>query len=161
MSVCPCIAAYAQRRKPTRCHLMVYYTYNMFNTFRALLSPSSGARDCMCVITAYGVRCLGWAPGPVWKISPHRDSIPEPSSPQSVAIPTELLGPDLQHPIKEKERAFRIILGPALGVRNPALIPAIQRPEEKGGRLAARGVPLILIFDPPPTPSTVSANFCY
>jgi len=38
---------------------MVYCTYNMLNTFRALLCPSSGARDCMCVITAYGVRCLG------------------------------------------------------------------------------------------------------
>jgi len=38
---------------------MVYCTYNMLNIFRALLCPSSGARDYMCVITAYGVRCLG------------------------------------------------------------------------------------------------------
>ena len=30
----------------------------MLNTFRALLCPSSGARDYMCVITAYGVQCL-------------------------------------------------------------------------------------------------------
>ena len=30
----------------------------MFNIFRALLCPSSGARDYMCVITAYGVQCL-------------------------------------------------------------------------------------------------------
>ena len=37
---------------------MVYYTYNMLNTFRALLCPSSGARDYVCVITAYGVQCL-------------------------------------------------------------------------------------------------------
>ena len=37
----------------------------------------------------------GWAPGPVWtgaeNLAPTRDSIPEPSSPQPVAIPTELL----------------------------------------------------------------------
>ena len=36
----------------------------------------------------------GWAPGPVWtgaeNLAPHRDSIPGPSSPQRVAIPTEL-----------------------------------------------------------------------
>ena len=31
------------------------------------------------------------------KISPHRDSIPEPSSPQSVAIPTELPGFIIQY----------------------------------------------------------------
>ena len=31
----------------------------MLNMIRALLCPSSGARDYMCVITAYGVRCLG------------------------------------------------------------------------------------------------------
>jgi hypothetical protein len=37
---------------------MVYYTYNMINMFRALLCPSSGARDYVCVITAYGVQCL-------------------------------------------------------------------------------------------------------
>ena len=38
---------------------MVYCTYNMLNVFRALLCPSSGARDYMCVITAYGERYLG------------------------------------------------------------------------------------------------------
>ena len=48
-----------REEKPTRCHWMVYSTYNMLNMFRALLCPSSGARDYMCVITAYGVRCLG------------------------------------------------------------------------------------------------------
>ena len=37
---------------------MVYCTYDMLNMFRALLCPSSGDRDCMCVITAYGVQCL-------------------------------------------------------------------------------------------------------
>jgi len=37
---------------------MVYYTYNMLNMFRALLCPSSGARDYMRVIAAYGVQCL-------------------------------------------------------------------------------------------------------
>ena len=31
----------------------------MLNMFRALLRPSSGARDCMFGITAYGVRRLG------------------------------------------------------------------------------------------------------
>ena len=30
----------------------------MLNMFRALLCPSSGARDYMRVITAYGVQCL-------------------------------------------------------------------------------------------------------
>ena len=37
---------------------MVFCTYNMLNMFRALLCPSSGARDYMCVIAAYGVQCL-------------------------------------------------------------------------------------------------------
>ena len=36
----------------------------------------------------------GWTPGPVWRVeensAPNRDSIPGPSSPQRVAIPTEL-----------------------------------------------------------------------
>jgi hypothetical protein len=63
-SVLPCIVAYAYRRKPTRCHCMLYCTYNMLNMFRAILCPSSGARDHMCVITAYGVQCLGcWLSG--------------------------------------------------------------------------------------------------
>ena len=48
-----------REEKPTRCHWMVYFTYNMLNMFRALLCPSSLARACMCVITAYGVWCLG------------------------------------------------------------------------------------------------------
>ena len=37
---------------------MLYCIYDMLNMFRALLCPSSGARDYMCVITAYGVQCL-------------------------------------------------------------------------------------------------------
>ena len=37
---------------------MVYCTYNMLNMYRALLCPSSGARDYMCVTSAYGVPCL-------------------------------------------------------------------------------------------------------
>jgi len=37
---------------------MLYCTYDTLNMFRALLCQSSGARDCMCVITAYGVQCL-------------------------------------------------------------------------------------------------------
>jgi len=36
---------------------MVYCTYNMLNMFRALLCPSSGSRDYMCVITECGVQC--------------------------------------------------------------------------------------------------------
>ena len=44
------------------------------------------------------VQEAGWAPGPVWtgseKSRPYRDSIPGPSSPQRVAILTELSGPD-------------------------------------------------------------------
>jgi len=44
-----------REEKPTRCHWMVYCTYKMLNIFRALLWQSSGARDYMCVIPAYGV----------------------------------------------------------------------------------------------------------
>ena len=33
-------------------------TYDTLNMFRGLLCPSSGARDYMCVITAYGVQCF-------------------------------------------------------------------------------------------------------
>ena len=45
--------------KPTRCHWMVYCTYNMLNMFRAILCPSSEAWNYTCFITADGVRCLG------------------------------------------------------------------------------------------------------
>jgi len=47
-----------REEKPIRCHWMVYCTYNMLNMFRTLLCPSSGARDYMCVITAYVAQCL-------------------------------------------------------------------------------------------------------
>ena len=47
-----------REEKPTRCHWLFYCTYNMLNMFRALLCPSSGARDYMCVITAYGAQFL-------------------------------------------------------------------------------------------------------
>jgi len=46
-----------REEKPIRCHSMVYCTYNILNMFRTLLRPSSGARDCMCVFTDYGVQC--------------------------------------------------------------------------------------------------------
>ena len=50
--------------KPSKCHWMVYCTYNMLSMFRVLLFPSSGVRDYMCVISAYGVRCRGcWRSG--------------------------------------------------------------------------------------------------
>ena len=58
MCVCPTSLHMRREEKPTRCHLMIYCTYNMLNMFRALVCPSSGARDYMCVITAYGVQCL-------------------------------------------------------------------------------------------------------
>ena len=47
-----------REEKPTRCHWMLYCTYDTLNMFGALLCPSSGAQDCMCVIAAYGVQCL-------------------------------------------------------------------------------------------------------
>ena len=53
------VQAMRREEKPTRCHWMVYCTYNVLNMLRALLCPSSGARDYMCIINAYGVRCLG------------------------------------------------------------------------------------------------------
>jgi len=34
---------------------MLYCNYNLLNMFRALICPSSGARDYTCVIAAYGV----------------------------------------------------------------------------------------------------------
>ena len=40
----------------------------------------------------------GWAPGPVWtggKSRPHRDSIPDRAARSSVAIPTEIPGPNI------------------------------------------------------------------
>ena len=42
----------------TRCHWMVYCTYDTLNMFRALLCPSPGALDYMYAIAAYGVQCL-------------------------------------------------------------------------------------------------------
>ena len=48
-----------REEKPTRCHWIVYCTYNMLNMFRTRLCPSSGARDYMYIITAYGVQCFG------------------------------------------------------------------------------------------------------
>ena len=55
-----------REEKTTRCHWMAYCTYNMLNMFRALLCPSSGARDYMCVITTCGVHCLGCWLSEVW-----------------------------------------------------------------------------------------------
>ena len=37
---------------------MLYCTYDMLNMFQALLCPSSGALDYVCVIAACGVQCL-------------------------------------------------------------------------------------------------------
>jgi len=44
------------------------------------------------------VQVAGWAPGPVWtggKSRPHRESIPDHAARSSVAIPTELPGPQV------------------------------------------------------------------
>ena len=47
------------------------------------------------------VQEAGWAPGPVWtgaeNLTAHQDSIPGPSSPYPVAIPTTLPGPLLPY----------------------------------------------------------------
>ena len=47
-----------REEKPTRCHSMLYCTYDTLNMFRVLLCPSSGALDYMRVIAAHGVQCL-------------------------------------------------------------------------------------------------------
>ena len=49
----------SREEKPTRCYWVVYCTYNLLDMFRALIWPSSVARDYTCVIAAYGVWCLG------------------------------------------------------------------------------------------------------
>ena len=45
MCVGPCIILITEEYKPTRCYYLFYYTYDRLNMFRALLCPSSGARD--------------------------------------------------------------------------------------------------------------------
>ena len=47
-----------REEKPTRCHCKLYCTYDVLDIFRAILCPSSGALDYMCVFAAYGVRSL-------------------------------------------------------------------------------------------------------
>ena len=47
-----------REEKPTRCHWMVYCTYNMLNVFRALLCSSSGA-ETICVLLPPMV-CSAW-----------------------------------------------------------------------------------------------------
>jgi hypothetical protein len=53
------------------------------------------------------VQEAGWAPGPVWtgaeNLAPHRDSIPGPSTPYRVAIPTGLSRPMNKYYIKKME----------------------------------------------------------
>ena len=52
------------------------------------------------------VQVAGWTPGPVWieaeNLCRHRDSIPGPSSPLLVGIPTELPGPPVQQACRVK-----------------------------------------------------------
>jgi hypothetical protein len=38
--------------------LNVLLHYNLLNMFRALICPSSGARDYACGVTAYSVQCF-------------------------------------------------------------------------------------------------------
>ena len=45
MFVGPCIIVITEEQKPTRCHLLLYCTSYRLNMFRALLCPSSGARE--------------------------------------------------------------------------------------------------------------------
>jgi len=45
MFVGPCIIVITEEEKPTRRHLLFYCTSYRLNMFRALLCPSSGARD--------------------------------------------------------------------------------------------------------------------
>jgi len=45
MFIGPCIIVITEEWKPTRCHLLFYCTSCRLNMFRALLCPSSGARD--------------------------------------------------------------------------------------------------------------------
>ena len=68
--------------------------------------------------------------------------------PQTTAATTQIpsKSPQTYSTILKRERAFRIILGPATGVRIPALIPAVQRPQKEVRWLAERGVPLCLLF---------------
>ena len=47
-----------REENPTRCHCMLYCTYDTLNMLRALLCPSSGALDYIFAIAAYGVQCL-------------------------------------------------------------------------------------------------------
>ena len=47
-----------REEKPTRCHSMLYCTYDTLNMFQALLCPSSGALDYMYAIAAYGAQVL-------------------------------------------------------------------------------------------------------
>ena len=42
----PNMCEYLKNKKPTRCHLLFYCTSYRLNMFRALLCPSSRARDC-------------------------------------------------------------------------------------------------------------------
>jgi len=45
MCIGQCIILITEEQIPTRCHLLLYYAYVMFNVFRAPLCPSSGAHD--------------------------------------------------------------------------------------------------------------------
>jgi hypothetical protein len=37
------MVSHVEKKKPTRCHLMLYFSYELLYMFRALICPSSGA----------------------------------------------------------------------------------------------------------------------
>ena len=88
---------------------MLYCTYDTLNMFWALLCPSSGALDYMCVIAAYSVQCL--AAG-CW----------ESGAEQQAVRPGRGMLHEVQHPsswtqsAKVKERAELYLFSP-LGLR--------------------------------------------
>ena len=45
MFIGPCIIVIVKNKRPTWCHLLFYFTSYVFNMFRALIYPSSGACD--------------------------------------------------------------------------------------------------------------------
>ena len=55
MCVCPCIVAYEEEEKQTRCHWMVYCAYNMLNMFRALYAHHQEL-ETICVLLPPMVR---------------------------------------------------------------------------------------------------------
>ena len=91
----------------------------------------------------------GWAPGPVWtggKSRPHRDSISGPSSPQSVAIPTELPAHTLDLYIMKLKQHSKDVQGVTLLVCSISCRPSKCSVYFNNSYLCSTGLELIL-FD--------------